>query len=516
MSGDQVDIATLAKAAGPARRMQAEVARAQIVIESVDGQLLPMVADARTASLRTLSAARRQSDAAGAAATLLPRMLGAEEKRTWIVGAENLAELRGRGGYIGAFGVLTAENGKLTFGDFTATDKLPRPQVEPSADGVAPEIRDHYFDLGALVAWQNFTMSPRFASGAELLTQELTAVGFPEASGVISLDPVALSYLLEVTGPIEVPGIKEKLTSTNIVEWTLNRAYFEFAKANQERKEVLGEVADAVWAKLLSGDVDGRKLADRLGKALSQRHLVIYSRDSLEQRLIERLGIDGGIEERPGDYLMPISQNLGEGKMDYYVARSIKQDVIIEDDGSARSSVVMTIRNTAPADGSLPSYIGGARPGIGLEAGWSRSYVSLMLPSTALVDSLALDGEPIDNIDDREELGKRLVGVEVKTPPGGTSSLRIDYRIAEVVNDETYSLTMQNQATVIPDDIEVTVTLPPGVEIGRRDGFKALSDGKVGYKGRLDTTRVLSVQLKPSDWDRFRQTLRGLLGLSDG
>jgi len=60
-----------------------------------------------------------------------------------------------------------------------------------------------------------------------MLLGSLEAAANVPADGLIALDPIALSYLLRSTGPVEVPGIPEPLNASNVVEWSLNRIYFE-------------------------------------------------------------------------------------------------------------------------------------------------------------------------------------------------------------------------------------------------------------------------------------------------
>ncbi|WP_217576954.1 DUF4012 domain-containing protein, partial [Streptomyces sp. GbtcB7] len=70
---------------------------------------------------------------------------------------------------------------------------------------------------------QNVTQVPDFSLSARL-AQEFAAREGREVSSVIAIDPVALSYLLEATGPVRLPT-GDELTSTNVVKLLLSDVY---------------------------------------------------------------------------------------------------------------------------------------------------------------------------------------------------------------------------------------------------------------------------------------------------
>ncbi|HET7488919.1 MAG TPA: DUF4012 domain-containing protein [Acidimicrobiales bacterium] len=440
-------------------RVRARLVTAErILASSPRSLLLPEVKGARSDALTTVADARRKADVAGAVAFLVPRMLGAGGARHWIVGAENSGELRGRGGYIGAMGVLEADTGRVHMGPFVATTDLP-PLLGVSASTLPPEYR-HYVDLGALNAWPNLTMSPDFSSAAAVLLDRLGASGGPMAEGVIATDPQALSYLLSATGPVSVDGLPEQITADNVVGWSLNRAYFEFPD-DRTRKEILGRIASAVWSRALAGqDVAGRPLAAALGRALVEGHARLYSKDRAEEQAIVRAGVGGTIRSTPGDYLLVVGQNMGENKMDYYVRRAVSYRARVDSDGSVESVLRISVRNEASPTTAIPDYLGGPRPAISLPAASVRTYLSAFVPERAELQEFSEAGRPKDGFDNRPELGKRLFGTYLDVGPGEEREVSIRYRVPHAAGRHGYRLTVQNQSTVRPDDLTVAVDLP--------------------------------------------------------
>ncbi|MCA1841458.1 MAG: DUF4012 domain-containing protein, partial [Actinobacteria bacterium] len=484
-----VDLDALTKAAGPAKRLQSDVEQAQQIITYAHRRwLLPSVKNARLDTIATLDKARHEADVAAAAASLVPRFLGSNGQRNILLGAENIAELRGRGGYIGSIGTITTSNGHITFGDFRATDQLPTMPDIAEAD-TPSEYKSHLNDIGALITWQNLTMSPNYPSGAQLFLKQLKKGAGIDASGLVSLDPVALSYLLEITGPVQIPGIPEPLSSSNLSDWTLNKIYAQFAKDNVQRKERLAEIAGAIWSRLISTEnLDPKKVASAFGKALSQRRMVIYSTDPNEEALIRRLGIGGQVDDNRGDYLMVVGQNVGENKMDYYTTRKVDYSATLHSDGTVDSRLQITIRNTAP-DGALPEYVGGARTDIDLPAGHMRTYLSAYIPANARLHSFSIDGVQSAKFETGLELGKRYVGTNVELAPGQSQRLTVSYSVPGAMKEGRYVLRMQNQATVHPDEVTVSILVPPEMVIGAREGFARGDD--LNWHGPLDRDTIL-------------------------
>ena len=492
-----LDLVPFREAAEPAERLRRHLINVERRIGRTPKHLLlPAVAEVRREVTGLLAQARHQADVAAGAALLVPRLLGAEGPRTWMVGAENTAELRGRGGYLGSFGLLSVDDGRLSLGDFRALTDLP---LAPRSltDGAISGLREYqrqYLGLGGLATTQNLLMTPDFRLGASMLLAHLNRAGGIDADGLISLDPTALSYLLSVTGPVNVAGIPEPLTSANIVDWALNRIYFLYRDDNDQRREQLSKITAAVWQRVLSARaINSRAVSNAVGRALSERHLVVYSTRRDEQALIERLGISGRVQETDSDYLLLVSQNTGENKMDFYKSRKLSYAGKLRSDGTMDAQVQVTVRNTATPGRSLPDYVGGSRPRIELPAGRSRDFLSLFVPARAQLLQVLRDGVPSFDFDNSLELGKRRLAAYVELDPGESQTLTFRYRLSSALTRGRYRLMIQNQATVVPDTLSVQIQLPPGSRIERRRYFER--GDSLYWKGEARNVLELSADI---------------------
>lgn len=492
--GGVLDLAPFAAASEPAQKLQRELNEAARLLHRTPATLLlPPVADARRRGLDLLSDASAQADTAAAGAFLVPRLFGAAGPRTWVVGAENNAELRGRGGYMGSFGILSADAGRLALADFRPTSALPPlPQDESENAAIEAEFRDRYFALGGAVAWQNLFMSPNFPTGAGMFLGNLGQSAGIQADGVIGLDPVALSYLLRATGPVVVPGIPEPLNAENIVDWSLNRIYF-LAGNNDERRELLSIIAATVWGRLLNDpNLDFAQLSKAVGQALTERRLVLYSADPEEQRVIERLGIGGAVSGTNDDYLLLVGQNVAENKMDYYMDRDIDYSGVLQADGTLEATVSATVTNTSVPGTAFPEYIVGDRSDI--PKGNIKQFLSLFLPSQAEVRQVLVDGRVVP-FESKLDSGKLRVATYVDVAPGGSQKVTVGYRLEDAMADGRYRLVLQNQSTIQPDHLNLRIRLPENAEARALQGFSS-SGGALVWEGALDSDTELSADVE--------------------
>jgi hypothetical protein len=510
LKGGTLDLAPFAAASAPAATLQSELDHAyQQLIATPDTFLYPSIADARNDGLAVLAEASQEAGVAAGAIFLISRLFGADGPRNWIIGAENNAELRGRGGYIGSLGVLSAHRGRLSLSDFEPTGELPPLPQDPTLNNtVDPEYLVRYAHLGGTVGWQNLNMSPDFPTAARTLLANLNSVAGMSGDGLITMDPIALSYLLEATGPVDVPGLPEPLTSDNVVEWSLNKIYFLLDGENDERKELLSVLASTVWERLLSDpNLNAREVAGALTRALSERHLVLFSSRDEEQKVVEQLGIGGTVKSTSNDYLLLVGQNVAENKADFYLRRSIRYTGRIRNDGGMQVQVATRISHTAPVGTEFPKYFGGP---LTERAGEVHNYLSLFVPKSANVEEVLLDGVPTTDFDDVTELGMRRLGTWLSLAPGESQDITYMYFLPEAVIDGEYRLSVQHQALVKPDELAIEIRVPDGTVITSREGFgsgDALTwEGEL--KSDLDFAARIEAPLRTRLLDRIVSFMR--------
>ena len=176
--------------------------------------------------LQTKVADAHSTVGAGAkAAQLIPDMFGGSGRRTYILAFQNNAEIRSTGGLPGAFAILRAKGGKLSLGAQGAgsTRILRDLPITATAD------EKRLYSILLTGYWGDTTLTPDFPRSAEIMRAMIRQDRGLKTDGVISLDPIALSYILEATGPVKL-GDGTSLTSKNAVRRLLNDVYSTFPR----------------------------------------------------------------------------------------------------------------------------------------------------------------------------------------------------------------------------------------------------------------------------------------------
>ena len=150
------------------------------------------------AQVRDASAALTTADTA---VQVLPAMLGVDGARNYLLVFQNNAELRATGGLPGAVSVLRAEDGAVRMTRQVAGNSFPRTRksvlpLSPGEEAVHGDVLGTYF--------LNANLQPDFPRAADLWRARWEQLHPERLDGVLSVDAVAMSYLLGATGPVEV------------------------------------------------------------------------------------------------------------------------------------------------------------------------------------------------------------------------------------------------------------------------------------------------------------------------
>jgi hypothetical protein len=247
------------------------------------------------------------------------------------------------------------------------------------------------------------------------------ATGEGPIDGVIVVDPIALAALLELTGPVEVGGLAQPLTSENAAAYLLRDQYATFTNL-EERVDVLGDAADATFERLTGGSLPGPgRMADVLSPAVRGRHLLFWTTSAAPHALLERLGLDGRLPpvSAGADVLAVVRSNAEPNKLDAYLQEDLRYDVEVDDaTGAVHSTLRATYTNTAP-DG-LDEYVTGNSHDLPL--GTNRFLLSVYTPyqaDGATVTAAEGGAGAVLPLEQQTELGRHRYLATVTVPRGG-------------------------------------------------------------------------------------------------
>jgi hypothetical protein len=419
----------------------------------------------------------------------LPGFAGADRPARYFFGAENPAELRGSGGLVGAYSIVTIRDGRVRFSAFRPTSDLrtlPPDDVPPPS----PDYRRNYDQYGGAGFWKNMNMTPDFPSAARAMEATYEIATGSSLDGVIVADPFALEALLEITGPTEVPGLDVTIDAGNVVAFTANEAFSRFVTA-AERKAVLGSVAAGVFDRFLSLDGRGVARLRALARMVVDGHLKVYSDDRAMQDGLALARVDGALPEPPGDLLAIVANNAAANKVDYYARRAVTYRVALGAGGTAEAVTTISIVNGAPAGGQPRYVIGPASRD--LEPGESVQILALYCAPGCSFDGAERDGVTV-GLRSGTELGLPWFGDYFSIPSRGQTTIDIGTHLEGIWQGDAaageYRLTFLNQTTIEPTRVRIEVILPAGMGVVEasagvtEEGGVAVWEGEPGR--RLD------------------------------
>ncbi|MEV0570093.1 DUF4012 domain-containing protein [Dactylosporangium sp. NPDC050588] len=357
---------------------------------------------------------------AARAAKLLPAMLGAAAPRTYLVLFQNLAEVRATGGMPGAFVVLRVDKGAITIARQGAAATDIREFAAPVLPLDADQEDLHTDRLGRFPADVNLT--PDFPTAAALYREMYRLRSGQTVDGVLATDPVALAYLLQATGPVDVAG-GPPLTAPTAVRRLLSEVYLTIAD-QKSQDAFFADAAKAVFDKLTGALADTSKLVPALRKAADERRLLAWSAHPEEQAEIAATGFAGTLPADDGARpTVGVFLNDGTGaKLGYYLTREAELSAgECLEDGSRHLRLTVKLGSTAPASGLPRSVLG-----LGLAGDYTvRTNVMVYMPTGGAPVDATQDGAPVD-YGSGFELGRTVAVFTVDLKPGQSSTLALN------------------------------------------------------------------------------------------
>jgi UDP-GlcNAc:undecaprenyl-phosphate GlcNAc-1-phosphate transferase len=461
-----VPVDSMARLAPRLRELGRQLASASDEVQRIPRTLLlPPIRRAVDQLDAKLAVTARQTQQSADAAAILPHMLGSTGSRRYLLAIQNNAEARATGGFIGNFGELLAQSGQVSQGRFGGIAVLNAPEGTPRsvpapADYLARYARFSPFDL-----WQNVNLSPDFPTVASVAVGLYARSGGLPVDGVIAVDPLALSDILQLTGPIQVASWPTPITAANVVQITLQGAYD--ALPDNQRVAFLGDVARAAFDAVTSRDLGGlAHLAHVLGPDISQHHLQLYLTHPAEEAFVTRLGASGAFTPATGDQFLVTTQNASGNKVDYYLQRTVRYQITLDPGrdmttAGVRGNLTIGLANGAPDHGHSPDALGPYDPRF--QAGENRTFLSIYTPLA--VSTSSLDGAPVA-LESGIELSQHVYSTFVNIPAGSTRTISV--AVAGSVQIERggwYTLRLPRQAAMGTDRVTVAVNVPSGWQI---------------------------------------------------
>ena len=278
-------------------------------------------------------------------------LAGADSPKRYMIAFQNSAEARGTGGILGAFAIVEMNKGAFTVirtGSNAVLYSLKDVPVK-----VPAEFTKLYGKNPAIL--QNSNLSPHFPYGAEIWMGLWKKQFGEQLDGVIAVDPSALSYVLQASGPITLKS-GEVITSENVVAETLQKAYKRYETNNDARKQYLVDIMNAAASKITSGQFSKVGMAKAIKRGLIENRILMYSRDKAAEAELASVRLGGYLTTTPNNEFRAVIQNIDASKLDYYLQKT----VTIESKSCKnvqQTQVRVKLTNTLKTGKGLPAYV---------------------------------------------------------------------------------------------------------------------------------------------------------------
>ncbi|MGR6971725.1 DUF4012 domain-containing protein [Streptomyces cynarae] len=357
---------------------------------------LPTADRARAALAQQIDRLAPLMTDASVAARVLPPMLGTQGERRYFLAFQNVAEARGTGGLPGAFAVLRADRGHLSFERFGNNTEIEKDAAKADVD-LGPEFAARYRGSDPAHVWPNSSMSPHFPYAARIWAAAWREHTGEKVDGAIAVDPVTLSRFLRVTGPAHMADGTE-LTADNVVDLTERVSYARYEDVAR-RKAFFVDAARAAAGPLMAAADDVRRLPALLVAgydAQQNGRLKVWSAHAEEQRVLETRPYSGTLPDTPGPFAGLVVNNAAGSKLDYYLDRSLVWEATGCVAGQHAVTATVTLTNRAPTSG-LPGYVTlrADQPPYRTRPGDNRLLVSYYAGTGATLTGATLDGRPV-------------------------------------------------------------------------------------------------------------------------
>ncbi|MDQ3691560.1 MAG: DUF4012 domain-containing protein [Chloroflexota bacterium] len=474
----------------PVATASASLKRAESTLGAVPGGLADPIESAREAMAARIASYGPALDAYVEVAADLSGILGWEEPRRYLVLTQNPAELRPTGGFIGSYGLVSFDKGRITertFQDVYLLDNpVDYPYVEPP-----PALVQHVLRPGLPWPLRDANWSPDFPTSArDALRLYVNESGDTTVDGVVAVTTNTIDELLRITGPITVPDYDVTLAAgeTTLKVLELTRASDD---PDENRKAFLSSLADELIAELLA--LPPERWSELLGAKATfenERLVLAWFSDPAHQQLAVDNGFDGAVRSDAGDYLYPVDSNVRPfSKLSAITTRALDLDVVLDTEGNARNTLDVTWNNRILTPGGAPHR---AVP----EVGQLRSlgmYFRLLVPERSEL-------EPVSGGNLDVEAGRAVISDYLEVPPGSTT-LRNSWVSPEAAaTDEAgglYRLTIQKQPGLLPGPITVAIHVPDGFRITNASEGLTVSGGTATLETTFDQDISIALRYGP-------------------
>ncbi|MGH7202925.1 MAG: hypothetical protein ACREHC_00600, partial [Candidatus Levyibacteriota bacterium] len=248
------------------------------------------------------------------------------------------------------------------------------------------------------------------------------------------------------------------------------------------------------------------RLISMLTNAVAQKHLLFSFNDADVQNVFTVNDLSSSLKDdrvsgknTAFDYGGVVDANVGTNKANYYVKRSLNQEVTLDSLGGVQATSSAIYSNSSTK--------------VSVYGGDFKDYVQFLIPESATLDSVAIDGKSVEitaaitdpaifslpdfipppglEVAQSVEFGKKVVAFFFIVSTGQTKRVSISYHTVNAMDTRspafTYDLHVFKQPGTDNDPYQLLVTYPNTYTVVDNDKRFANVGGKLSYSDPLLT-----------------------------
>ena len=418
---------------------------------------------------------------------LLKNILGVNGPKKYLLLFANNMELRPGGGFIGSYGIITAN--KLTLENIEIFDVYDADgQLKTHIDPPLPirkylnqpnwYLRDSAF---------SFDFSDNYSQAKMFLNEELNIDDF---SGGIIITTTGIQNILESLKEIYLPDYDEKINKDNFYIKTQLYSEKDFFPGSIEKKSFLGSLARQILLNLNSASFP--VMLKNLNKSLDEKQIIVIFEDKKIQDVFNSKYWSGKtilpvclyeISNCVVDYVFPVDANLGVNKSNFFVTKTHKLNIKISKNGEITSELIIKIRNDSQND---------IFPG-----GTYKNYFQLALSPRSLIDKTTVDDTLVETYDLKTDIYK-TIGFLVEIKPQKSREIKINYKLQQPMEkgEGIYQLIFQKQIGSKNSDLSLSIKIPENTNIETQNFSPVVKENLIIYNTTLTGDKIFILKFK--------------------
>lgn len=400
-----------------------------------------------------------------------PDLFGFNGKRTYAILFDNSLNLRSGGGEITSYATFSLEKGRIMGFNIHKTSEansLLRTRFEPPF-----AIRRYLPSTHWYLKDSNFDVD--FSKSAIASANFINSETGLKLDGIISIDSFFIKDMVSFLGGISLPNLSENITSDNL---------FKQISVNAG-KDILDQSYQLIFAKIAQDKhLNLLSFLNILVKSIYEKHILFAFSNQNMQAAFSLNGFSSALvdnrmqdSDKINDFIGISEFNLGENNINYYITRSLSQDVSIGADGKISEKVTISFKNSADSIATASANY--------------KTYLRVIVPLDVNIDSIVIDGKeqkiisaikdpsvyekkgfipPVGLEVEKYNQGKNTIyGFLVNVDAGVVKTINISYFLPKKINisdpELTYSLKIFKQPGISFLPYQFSLDFPKNIKV---------------------------------------------------